>query len=102
MFGSIETLVSFSSVWYVCVVAGRKMMVWPGSCQVRCARQKSLGAMVEGFATEKISSVDFCLEKAEVVGVRFLDLYLKENYKTIRCAMYSGRQSVYLRTRFDG
>jgi hypothetical protein len=58
--------------------------------------------MVEGFATEKISSVDFCLEKAEVVGVRFLDLYLKENYKTIRCAMYSGRQSVYLRTRFDG
>jgi hypothetical protein len=28
MFGSIEALVSFSSVWYVCVMAGRKMMVW--------------------------------------------------------------------------
>jgi len=101
MFGSIETLVLFSSVWYVCVVAGCKMMVWPGSCQVRCARRRSLGTMAEGFAIENISSVDFCLEKAEVVGVRFLDLCLKEKYKTIRCAMYSGRQSVYRRTRFD-
>jgi len=28
VFGGIEALVSFSYVWYVCVMAGRKMMVW--------------------------------------------------------------------------
>jgi hypothetical protein len=60
MFGSIETLVSFSSVWYVCVVVGHKMMVWQRSCQVRCAQRKSRGAMVEGFDVEKISSAGFC------------------------------------------
>jgi hypothetical protein len=64
VFGSIETLVSFSSIWYVCGVVGRMMMVWPRSCQVRCVWWKSYGAVVEGFAIEKISSAYFCLEKA--------------------------------------
>ncbi len=69
VFGSIETLVSFSLVWYGCVVVGCKMTVWPRSCQVRCARRKSCKAMVEGFITDKISNVGFCFakEKREVV-----------------------------------
>jgi hypothetical protein len=58
-------LVSFSSIWYVCVVVERMMMVWPGSCQVRCIWWKSYKAVVEGFVAEKISSADFCLEKAK-------------------------------------
>ncbi len=37
MFDSIERLVSFSFVWYVCVVVERMMIVWQGSCQVKCA-----------------------------------------------------------------
>jgi len=28
VFGGIKALVSFSSVWYACVMAGHKMMVW--------------------------------------------------------------------------
>jgi hypothetical protein len=36
------------------------------------------------------------------VGMRLVDLCLKGKYKTIRCAMYSERQSIYLRTGFDG
>jgi len=63
VFGSIETLMSFSSVWYVCVVVGRRMMVWQGNCQVKCGRQKSHEAVVEGFATEKISCAGFCFAK---------------------------------------
>jgi len=102
MFGRIETVVSFSSVWYVCVVARRKMMVWPGSCQVRCARRKSRETVVEGFDAEKISSVDFVLRRGEIVGVRFLNLCLKGKYKRIHCAMYSRRQSIYLIIGFDG
>jgi len=60
VFSSIETLLSFSSVWYVCVVARRKMMVWQGSCQVSYTRQKSRRAMAKGFAAEKINSSGFC------------------------------------------
>jgi hypothetical protein len=41
----------------VCVAIGHKMTVWQGSCQVRCARQKSRGAVTKGCATVKISSV---------------------------------------------
>jgi hypothetical protein len=37
----------------------------------------------------------------KVVGVRFVDLYLEGSSKTIRCAMYLERQSIYLRTRYD-
>ncbi len=59
MFGSIENLVSFSSVWYVCVVAKRRMMVWQGSYQVRCTWRKSRGIMAKGFAAEKINSASF-------------------------------------------
>ncbi len=102
MFGRIETLVSFSSVWYACVVARRKMMVWPGSCQVRCTRWKSRETVAEGFDAEKISSVDFVLRRGEIVGVRFLNLCLKGKYKRIHCAMYSRRQSIYLIIGFDG
>jgi hypothetical protein len=68
MFGSIEALVSFSSVWYVCVIVWRRMMVWQRSCQVRCTQRKSRGAVVEGFATKKISSADFCFSLEEEVG----------------------------------
>jgi hypothetical protein len=35
------------------------------------------------------------------VGVRFVDLYLEGKYKTICCAMYSERQSIYLRIGYD-
>lgn len=61
MFGSIKTLVSFSFVWYVCVIVGCKMMVWQGSYQLRCARCKSCGVGAEGFVAENISSAIFFL-----------------------------------------
>jgi hypothetical protein len=35
----------------------------------------------------------------DVVGLKFLDIYLKGKYETICYAMYSRRQSVYLRAR---
>ncbi len=38
----------------------------------------------------------------EVVGVRFVNLCLEKSTKIICCAMYLGRQSIYLRTRYDG
>jgi hypothetical protein len=41
-------------------------------------------------------------QNLEVMGERFLNLYLKGKYKIICCAMYLGRQNVYLRTGFDG
>jgi uncharacterized membrane protein YecN with MAPEG domain len=63
MFGSIKTLVSFFSVWYVCVVARRKMRVWQGNCQVRCAQQKSRGATAKGVVVEYINSASFCFAK---------------------------------------
>jgi hypothetical protein len=37
VFDSIETFVSFSFVWNVCVVGGHMMTMWQGSCQVKCA-----------------------------------------------------------------
>jgi len=37
VFDSIETCVSFSSVWCVCVAASRMMIVRLGSCQMKCA-----------------------------------------------------------------
>ncbi len=36
VFDNIELFESFSSIWYVCVVVGRKMTMWQGSCQVKC------------------------------------------------------------------
>jgi len=63
VFGNIETLVSFSSVWYVCVVVGCRMMVWQGNCQVRCVRQKSREVVAKGFVAEKINSAGFCFAK---------------------------------------
>jgi hypothetical protein len=36
------------------------------------------------------------------VGARFLDLCLEGKYKTIRYTMYSKKQSIYLRTGFNG
>jgi len=59
VFDSIETFVSFSSIWYVCVVVGRRMIVWQRSCQVKCARRKSHGATMEGCAIVQISNVVF-------------------------------------------
>ncbi len=104
MFGRIETLVSFSSVWYVGIVVGYRMMVWQGNCQVRCIWQKSCGVVVKGFVAKKISSVGFVLQREEGSGRALfsLELCLEEKYKTIHCVMYSRRQSVYLRVGFDG
>ncbi len=63
VFGSIKTLMSFSSVWYVCVVARHMMMVWQGSCQVRCVRRKSHIVTTKGFVAEKINSAGFCFTR---------------------------------------
>ncbi len=41
-------------------------------------------------------------DEGKVVGVRIVDLYLEGSTKTIHCAMYSERQSIYLRTGYDG
>jgi hypothetical protein len=41
-------------------------------------------------------------DEGEVMGMRFVDLCLEGSTKTIRCTMYSKRQSIYLRTRYDG
>jgi hypothetical protein len=50
VFDNIEIFVLFSCVWYVCVAARRKMTVWQGSCQVKCAQWKSCGATTKGCA----------------------------------------------------
>jgi hypothetical protein len=49
----IEIFVSFFSIWDVCVVVGRKMNVWQGNCQVKCARWKSHGGVAEGEQQSK-------------------------------------------------
>ncbi len=59
VFDNIETFVSFSSVWYVCVATGRMMTVWQGSYQVKCIWKFFGGATVEGCAAVWISSVVF-------------------------------------------
>ncbi len=41
-------------------------------------------------------------DEGEVVKVRFVDLYLEGNTKTIHYIMYSKRQSIYFRTKYDG
>jgi hypothetical protein len=41
----------------VCVATRHRMIVWQGSCQMKCVQQKSHGATVEGCAALKISSV---------------------------------------------
>jgi hypothetical protein len=41
-------------------------------------------------------------DEGEVVGVKFVDLCLEGNTKTICCAMYSERQSIYLIIGYDG
>jgi len=59
MFGSIQVLVSFSSIWCVRVITRRRIMVWPGSCQGKCAWKRSRGAVMEGFVVEKIINASF-------------------------------------------
>jgi hypothetical protein len=51
---------------------------------------KILGDRCEGFGT-----------RGEVVGMKFIDFCLEKNRKTIICAMYSERQSNYLKTNYD-
>jgi hypothetical protein len=102
VFDSIETFVSFSFVWSVCVAASRTMTKWQRSYQGRCARQKSRGAMAEGCVVVKISNVFLVFYSREIVRVGFLDLNLKGKYKRIRCAIYLGRQSFYVRVGIDG
>jgi hypothetical protein len=48
---NIETLVSFSFVWYVCVAIGHKMSVWQESCQMKCTQRKSHSATTKGCAS---------------------------------------------------
>ncbi len=73
---------------------------------MRCGQQKSREAMTEGFAVEKITSACFYFVKKTRKLLNlvffFLDFCLEEKYETIRCAMYSGRQSVYLKASFHG
>jgi hypothetical protein len=102
VFNSIETFVSFSFVWYVCVVAGRKMTMWQGIYQVRCAWRKSCKVVAEGCATKKISSVVLVFYREVVEVYRFLNLYLEWKYKRIRYAMYSRRHNFYLKVGFVG
>ncbi len=40
-------------------------------------------------------------DEGEIVGVRFVDLRFEGSTKIIRCAMYSKRQSIYPKTRYD-
>jgi hypothetical protein len=47
VFYGVEIFVLFSSIWDVCVVVGRMMTVWQGSCQVKCRQQKSHGGMAK-------------------------------------------------------
>jgi hypothetical protein len=42
------------------------MMVWQGSYQGRCARQRSRGATIKGFVTEKISNAFFCFIRGKL------------------------------------
>jgi hypothetical protein len=77
VFDSIETFVSFSSVWYVCVAVGRKMTMGQGSCQMKCAWQKSHGAMVEGCVAMQISRVLFGFQFQRDWEDWFLDLYFE-------------------------
>jgi len=48
VFHSIDTFVSFFFVWYVCVVVRQRMIMWQGSCQVKCAWWISRGAVAKG------------------------------------------------------
>ncbi len=41
-------------------------------------------------------------DEGEVVGMKFVDLCLEKKTKIIRCVIYSERQSIYLRTGYDG
>jgi hypothetical protein len=48
---------------------------------MRCAWWKSRGVVAEGFVAKKISNANFCfVRRGEVMGVRFLDFYLKGKY----------------------
>jgi hypothetical protein len=40
-------------------------------------------------------------DEGKVVGMKFEDFCLEGNTKTICCAMYSERQNIYLRTRYE-
>jgi hypothetical protein len=59
VFDSIEIFVSFSYVWYVCVIVGCRMIMWRGTCQVKCIWRKFQSAMTEGCVVVQISSVLF-------------------------------------------
>ncbi len=59
MFSNIESLVSFSYIWYACVMARCMMMVWLRVLLGRCAWRRFHRIMMEGFVVEKISSASF-------------------------------------------
>jgi hypothetical protein len=41
-------------------------------------------------------------DEGEVVGMRFVDICLEGNQKTVHYAMYLERQNIYLRAEYDG
>ncbi len=42
------------------------------------------------------------VNEGEVVGMRFIDLCLERNTKTIYYIMYSKRHNIYFKTGYDG
>jgi hypothetical protein len=48
VFYGVEILVSFSSIWDVCVVVGHIMIVWQKSYQVKCVRWKFHNGTAKG------------------------------------------------------
>jgi hypothetical protein len=93
VFDNIETFVSFSSVWDVCVAIGHRMIVWQGNYQMNSA---------EGCAVVQISRMVFGFQFQRDWEDWFLDVCLRWKYKKIRYTMYSTRQSFYLKVGFVG
>jgi hypothetical protein len=48
VFYGVEIVMLFFSIWDVCAIVGRRMIVWQGSYQVKCGRQKSHDQATEG------------------------------------------------------
>jgi len=64
-FMPVEILMSFSSIWDVCVVVQHKMIVWQRSCQMKCDQHKSQGGVSKGWTTKQISNVVLVFHRQE-------------------------------------
>ncbi len=102
VFDSIETCVSFSSIWCVCVVVSHMMTVRLGSCQMKCAWQKSHGVAAQGCVVMKMSNVVLVFWCREVVEDGFFrSLFWMEVQKN-PLRNVPRRQSFYLKIGIDG